>query len=103
MVTRKRLGGLLVVGWVVVAVFALGGCSDDLYGNCTPDECESSSASSCVAEPNFQCSSRVCGKYDGSEPFCTQECSSDGDCPNGACEQFVLGRDETFCVPSDET
>ncbi len=105
MVTRESLGGLVMVAWVVASALALGltGCSDDLYGNCTPDNCGEETAESCVAEPNFQCSTRTCGKYEGSEPFCTQECTSDGECPGGACKRFVLGQQTKYCVPSDET
>jgi hypothetical protein len=83
--------------------FGLSGCSDDLYTSCRPgDNLDCGDSEGCVSEPNFQCDTRVCGKFQGSKPFCTRECQSDGDCPDGKCRQFVLGRKTTFCVPSNQ-
>jgi len=107
MVSDKRCAALVVVGLAALFVVGGSGCSDDLYSPCTPDaelQCEDADVSACVSRPNFQCSSRVCGKYEGSEPFCTQACSSDGDCPNGSCEIFVQQKGQAkYCAPSSET
>ena len=97
---------------VVVGAFALlgSGCSDDLYADCELDkdlqcntEGENASASTCVQEPTAQCSTRVCAKYKKSRAFCTQECSSDGDCAGGKCKRFILGEETKYCVPSNLT
>ena len=85
--------------------FAMGaiGCSDDLYAKCQPDEelgCDG--AYSCVAEPDFQCSTRICAQYqDKGAAFCTQRCEADGDCAGGECRNVVLGTPTKYCVPSD--
>lgn len=97
--------GLFAI-FVGLFVLAAAGCNDDLYASCQPDEelgCDKGDSYSCIAKPDFQCSTRVCAKYKDSQPFCTQQCSSDGDCAGGACKNFVLGTDEKYCVPSDET
>lgn len=103
MVANNRFGTLALVCLAALFVVGAAGCSDDLYSQCSPDEelgCEE--GASCVSRPNFQCSTRVCAKYENSEPFCSQRCSSDGDCPGGSCEAFPLGTSESYCVPSDE-
>lgn len=95
--------GRVAFGIGLVAVLSLTGCSDDLYSSCTPDEgtgCEGSN--SCVSRPDFECSSRVCGRYKQSDYYCTETCTSDGDCPDGACRKYVIGTDERYCVPSNE-
>jgi len=89
--------------FIAAAVWLLSGCSDDLYADCQPDEelnCDQSY--SCIAEPDFQCSTQVCGKFQGSRPFCTQTCTSNGDCEGGKCRRFVLGRDQKYCVPNNQ-
>lgn len=104
---KARSGrGLLVLALLASLVVLLAtGCSDDLYAPCKPDEslnCSDQTAESCVVEPDFQCQTRVCGKFEGSTAFCTERCSADGDCPGGECKQFVLGTREKYCVPSDK-
>lgn len=108
MVSDKRCGAFAIVCLAGLLAFGGFGCSNDLYSPCTPDEalqCEDNAeVSACVSRPNFQCSTRVCGKFEGSDPFCTQACSSDGDCPNGSCETFVHHTGQsTYCAPSNET
>ncbi len=95
--TVALVGAVLMIG--------LLGCSGDLYGQCQiPDddallvECATSSTASCVVEEQLECETRVCGKYQGSQPFCTIECASDGDCPSGACREFVFQTNRRFCV-----
>lgn len=95
-------------GWfsVLLGVLALlvTGCADDLYSDCSPDDelgCDDDSYS-CVAEPDFQCSTQVCAKYKGGRTYCTQSCTSDGECQGGECKRFILGRDDKYCVPDDQ-
>lgn len=90
----------------MVALLAVG-CADDLYSDCSPDDelnCESGddSSYSCVAEPDFQCSTQVCAKYQGGRTYCTQSCTSDGECQGGECKRFILGREDKYCVPQDQ-
>jgi hypothetical protein len=93
---------LLVIGLVSVVA---SGCSGDLYGQCQIDEddallieCANSTTASCIVEEQLECETRICGKYQGSAPFCTIECSSDGDCPSGRCREFVFQSNRSFCV-----
>lgn len=93
--------------WLIVGLMSLVamGCSGDLYGSCTIDgddvlliECAASDTASCVVEEQLECETRVCGKYRGSQPFCTIECNADGDCPSGQCREFVFQSNRKFCV-----
>ncbi len=96
----RRFRPLMVaIGLALVTAIGTAGCSGDLYTKCNPGEnlnCED--GKNCVSEPNFQCDTRVCAKYQGSQPFCTQSCQSDGECPDGECRKFVLGNEQTYCV-----
>lgn len=88
----------------------LVGCADDLYAPCDLDSsspdlavrtCGDNSGSedkSCVVENQVQCDTRACGRYGGSEPFCTKRCSEDGDCPSGLCLEFVFQSGVKYCV-----
>lgn len=55
---------------------------------------------SCVARDQVQCTGMICGRYRGSEAFCTQDCSFDEDCePAAQCRAWEdLGK---FCTPSE--
>ncbi|RAL22922.1 hypothetical protein DL240_08500 [Lujinxingia litoralis] len=97
-----------LVGVFVLALW-FSGCTDDLYAACTidPDDPNLSacvqggggdSQASCVDKEQLQCQTRTCGKYQGSEPFCTIECSSDEDCPDGVCREFVMLSGVSHCV-----
>ena len=102
MLQKGRLQALLLGLSGIFLAIGLVGCSDDLYSECNPEKslgCDED-ANSCVAEPDFQCETRVCAKYKGSQPFCTKQCESDGDCEGGACKSFVLGSEEKYCVES---
>ncbi|MFB6374170.1 MAG: hypothetical protein ABEN55_13900 [Bradymonadaceae bacterium] len=107
MVSDKCVGTLVFVCLATLFVMGASGCSSNLYTSCKPDEssgCQKPTADHCISRPNFQCETRVCGKYDESDPFCTQACESDGDCPNGSCENFVHQKGQkTYCVPSDKS
>lgn len=81
------------------------GCADDLYGQCTIDsedlwlrECATGENTSCIVEEQLECQTRTCGRYRGSTPFCTIECTEDGDCPNGECREFVFQSGQRHCV-----
>ena len=97
--------GVIPALLAVFALFALS-CGNDLYSDCDPDDelnCDKGDSSyNCVAEPDFQCSTQVCAKYQNSRPFCTKGCTSDGDCQAGECKRFLLGRDDKYCVPDNK-
>ena len=100
----RNLGFVSVLGTLFV------GCADDLYAPCQLDpqsgdqavrECgldQQGSDKSCVVENQVQCDTRVCGRYQGSAPFCTQPCSSDSDCSGGVCVEFVFQSGVSYCV-----
>ena len=81
---------------------ALTSCSMDLYQECRPDpRAQCGESNRCVADPDFQCDSRVCGRLEPGEGFCTETCEADGDCPDGACEPIVPAGD-SYCIPNDK-
>lgn len=99
--------------WALGAVFLLGAfflsaCTDDLYAPCTLDtddlllqQCANASGetqASCVVEDQLQCETRVCGRFQGSEAFCTIQCGVDSDCDNGVCREFVYQSGAKYCV-----
>jgi len=53
---------------------------------------------SCVVTDQIQCESRICARYQGSEPFCTSTCQTDSDCDQGECREFVLGTGAKYCT-----
>ncbi len=97
--------------------FAMSGCADDMYGECsispdpgdTLERClgdDGSSQKSCVVAGEIECQTGACARYRSSDFFCTSSCESDGDCPSGVCREFTLHQG-TYCVadqflPSDE-
>lgn len=104
MVSDKRCGALVIVCLGALLAIGASGCSNDLYSRCTPDEdLQCDNGAGCISRPNFDCSSRVCGKYEESDPYCTQQCSSDGDCPDGACKYLAYYKQDQpkYCVPSN--
>lgn len=107
--TRVAQIGLVIL--VAMASLLLVGCADDLYGECTIssgdggelDQClDTSQSVSCVVTGQLECSTGVCGKYQGSNPFCTTPCQDDGDCPSGQCRQFVLRVEGTSHCVADQ-
>ena len=96
---KTRMAHVARLAGVFVLALWFSGCTDDLYAACTidPDHPELSACAesgnaqaSCVVEEQLQCETRTCARYQGSEPFCTVECSSDADCPSGVCREFVM-------------
>ena len=87
-------------------------CSDDLYSRCNLDsnsenrlirQCASSAEErSCAVEQFLQCETRVCARWFGGDPFCSQACQSDGDCgSDGLCREFVINSGKRFCIRRD--
>lgn len=95
---------------VVVMLGGLGGCAPDLYLPCqldtastNPKQAQCANARenvTCTVENFSQCDTRVCGRYEGSEGFCTQKCTSDADCGDGQCRDFNIIQPGTarYCV-----
>lgn len=97
-----------VAGWLVLCAMA-SGCGPDVYATCDLDpaseevfqrECARNDIErSCAVENFVQCDTRVCARYNGSQPFCTSRCTSDADCGEGGrCEEFVLQTGQKYCV-----
>ncbi len=108
---RPRLAQRWIwLSFALMSLMLVSACTDDLYASCTIDsddpfmqQCIADSAqskASCVVENQLQCETRICGKYQGSPAFCTIECSTDDDCPNGQCEEFVFQSGAKYCVES---
>src|SRR5690606_12759009 len=101
-------------GWIGFGIgLALShatGCVDDLYVACEIGSSDDFSRTcgnpndetiSCAVEPYLQCQTRVCGRYRGSDAFCTQPCNSDAECNGGVCREFVLQTNQRYCVQSE--
>jgi hypothetical protein len=51
----------------------------------------------CVVESHPMCTDGICASWEGSEPFCSNPCDTDADCPSGsACLDYLA---LSFCVP----
>ena len=108
--TRNWVGGLFCAALATVSLLIMVGCADDLYAPCQLDpnsnddavsNCGADTGSedkSCVVENQVQCDTRVCGRFSGSDPFCTKRCTEDGDCPGGLCVEFVFQTGDKYCV-----
>jgi hypothetical protein len=100
----------------VLPVFALLmiGCADDfgtacrfpqspaieLYCGSETDQQGNESVSTCIDPINPDCDSRLCVSFQGSAPFCSQNCTVNGNCPTGStCENPGSGVDGV-CVPN---
>lgn len=96
------------LSFALVSLMLVSACTDDLYASCTIDnddpfmqQCLVSTdqtKTSCVVGNQLQCETRICGKFQGSPAFCTIECSTDEDCPNGLCKEFVFQTNVKHCV-----
>ena len=102
---RHFVSFIMVAGALLALCLSITGCGeDDLYASCSlaeTNECSNKERASCVEKNNTQCQTNVCAKYRGSPGFCTVTCTSDADCMDGACEQFVLLDDTSYCVAPD--
>ena len=107
----SRLTTVMVVG-ALSSLFV--GCNDDLYAPCpldpaSPDravaECGANDdigARSCVVDNQVaNCDTGACGRYQGSEPFCTKQCTTDDDCDGGRCVEFVFQSQRNYCVQQE--
>ncbi len=101
----RALGGLALACGVT-------GCAPDLYSPCDLDpqssnareaRCASEDNASCSIDNQFQCETRTCARFQGSDAFCTQSCQSDVDCGAGTCEDFNVIEPGTsqYCVPDE--
>lgn len=107
---HSKLGAVLCGLLALVSLTLMVGCADDLYASCdldpnSLDEAVSScglndtdALKNCVVENQVQCDTRVCARYESSDPFCTKRCSDDSDCPSGACLEFVFQTGDFYCV-----
>ena len=56
-------------------------------------------ARSCVVDNQIQCDTGACGRFQGSEPFCTLICTDDSDCGDaGTCLEFVFQSGVKYCA-----
>lgn len=106
--------GLVISGVLALASLTiLSGCADDLYASCNlPDDSEDPAVrfcgsndgadKSCVVENQPQCDTLVCGRFNGSQPFCTKRCTDDSDCPAGICTEFVFQSGAKYCVEESQ-
>lgn len=107
-----------VVGMVVMALCAIGSamllsaCVDDLYADCPLDQNSNDPAvkacgridgsfRGCIVENQVACKTSICGRYQGSDPFCTRSCTSDSECEDGQCLEFVFQSGRRYCVRDD--
>lgn len=97
--------------WALSAVL-LTSCVDDLYSSCVLEPASKDAAvsacgrndaasKSCVVDLGESCATGTCGRFKGSSPFCTQQCTEDVDCPEGKCVEFVFQSGEKYCVSSE--
>jgi hypothetical protein len=105
---RRIAGIMIMLGAMLALSLTTVGCNDnDIYSRCDLPpgaDCETGENDrkpSCAEAPSFQCNSGACGRYKGSDGYCTERCEADSDCENGTCETFILITDDKFCVPSD--
>ena len=107
--TRWFQAGLMVV--LAAVGFAMVGCGDDLYGECSIEADSGSALEDCADEGDsddvscivdkLECETGSCGRYRGSSPFCTVECSDSGECPSGECREFVMRSGQQYCVANE--
>lgn len=109
----QRTIGLTTTAMLAAGSIALlAGCADDLYSPCdldpnSPDQAVATCGQndgpsrSCVVDNQLQCGTRSCGRFQGSDPFCTKQCTDDGDCPSGTCLEFVFQSGRRYCVQDE--
>lgn len=118
---RRWTVGLASTSLAICASGAFFACSDDVGQCCsvldpaladripTATTTRSGSPTSDIAlDPAFDCDSLVCVAFQGSEPYCTERCFEDGDCPEDFVCRSVLAADpgpeanirpgDRFCV-----
>lgn len=114
------MGWWLRAGGVAALACGWAGCAGDLYTPCELDpqssspthrECAQSGGGdenedesvTCAVDNFLPCDTRVCARYEGSDGFCTQTCTSDAECGEGVCEDFNPLQPGTvrYCVPDE--
>jgi hypothetical protein len=105
MIMNKTLFTALLL---VMVAFTLGACvEDEPYGECqffpsaqkecnvvTNDDGETTQGINCVISEHPQCEVGICIRYEGSDPFCSEPCKKDSECPDGGtCIEFARGCD----------
>lgn len=113
---RGAKGKWCGVGAALVMAMGLSGCASDLYAPCDLDpqsnnptqrSCAMTGGDakiSCAVENFLQCEgTSVCGRYQGSDTFCTQACVQDADCAEGQCRDFniITPGSARYCVPPE--
>ena len=102
---RAGLAAVLATALTV----GIAGCGDDMYGECTidsetMDHCvdDDDEEVSCVVQQHLECQTGACGRYRGSDAFCTAECADDGDCRAGECRSFLMTSEQKYCVADSD-
>lgn len=120
MVLRVRLALTLALLGVGLLTLGLGGCDPEpIFGSCefsasivkTCEEEAETTVFNCVVAPlpateqtsstngHPSCLEKVCASWQGSDPFCTKECTDNAGCPDGStCQEHLEIR---FCVPDE--
>ena len=71
-------------------------CGTENYAACELDPASTDSAEAMCAQIELescaarlgQCNGGYCARKEGSSPYCTQVCTTDGDCGSGRCEEL---------------
>jgi hypothetical protein len=110
----RRVRHTLIAAFVALAAsLGAASCSDDFgtpcdfpvsaeiaqYCGTETDPVGNVSTATCVDTLSPDCSSRLCVRFQGSDAFCSERCSSNGDCPSGASCERPAGHETGVCVP----
>ena len=103
----------VAIAVTIVGLLAGSGCSDD-FGTpcelprspeivelCSPqqDEQGNRSQATCIDPINPDCQSRLCVQFEGSDPFCSERCEDDAQCPSNATCESTTASNLGICVP----
>ena len=100
------IGSALLTG----ALLTLTGCDDNYGDSCSFPQSEelevactdpgTGRLATCVYRRSSDCTSSICALYLGSDPFCTESCEEDSDCPGtgSVCRTLSSGATVGFCV-----
>ena len=96
----------------LLALFAVLACTDDFGTPCdfpqSPEvqeicsnggDQDNESNATCIDTYNADCSSRICVSYQGGDAFCSERCSTDGDCPPESICEIPTGTSQGICLP----
>jgi hypothetical protein len=115
MAIRPRAKVLASLAFFPAALLSLAACVDEDTGQCctsvtqegkdripVPDRPMGTVPRDIIrCHPKFECEALACSSYQGSEPFCTRECSDDKPCPEGfECQPIIQSEIPTStCSP----